>query len=265
MEGWSLAFVSMAHYTFDLREIGQNLDVSLVVVMPIYNEETNLRSVIGQWSECLRALSIRFRIIALDDGSRDRTSDVLQELESINPGELCVITKPNAGHGITCRNGYEIAAHSSAEWVLQIDSDGQCEPKHFAAFWQQREANDCIFGLRTSRDDGLVRIATSAICRVTSSLVCGQDLRDPNVPYRLMRRTALDRALRYIPANFNIQNVALTYVLKKLPDLRWEYVPIHFPRRKAGEASLNILKVVTWGAEMLFELLRIRVPAPPAA
>jgi hypothetical protein len=46
-----------------------------------------------------------------------------------------------------------------------------------------------------------------------------------------------------------------------LPGLRWAYVPIHFPARQAGENSINVLKVVTWGAEMLLELLRIRVPS----
>ena len=76
-----------------------------------------------------------------------------------------------------------------------------------------------------------------------------------------MKRDVLRRALEHIPPNFNIHNVALTYVLKKLPDVRWEYVAIHFPDRHAGENSINLLKVITWGAEMLLELLRIRVGA----
>jgi glycosyltransferase involved in cell wall biosynthesis len=251
----------MARYSFNLTEIGRGLSASLVVVMPIYNEEANITSVVREWSECLRQLGIPFQLVALDDGSRDRTHDILLEIESSQPETICVVSKPNGGHGSTCRIGYDIAVRSNAEWILQIDSDGQCEPKHFAAFWSKRDNHDCVFGVRTSRDDGPARIATSAICRFASSLICGQDLRDPNVPYRLIRRTALERALRHIPANFNIHNVALTYVLKKLPGLRWDYVPIHFPDRKAGENSINVLKVVTWGAEMLLELLRIRVPA----
>ena len=89
--------------------------------------------------------------------------------------------------------------------------------------------------------------------------MCGQDLKDPNVPYRLIRHEILQEALRYIPPSFNIHNVALTYVLKKLPRVRSDYVPIHFPDRKAGRNSVSILKVVTWGAEMLLELMRIRV------
>jgi dolichol-phosphate mannosyltransferase len=251
----------MSHYSFNLREIGQNIQAQLVVVMPIYNEAANIAAVISAWSEELRKSNIPFQIVALDDGSRDETHQILLGLERENAEFLCVVNKPNAGHGSTCRIGYDIAAHSSAEWVLQIDSDGQCEPKYFTDFWAKREVADCIFGLRTSRDDGLARILTSAICRAGSSLICGRDLKDANVPYRLIRREALQRALANIPPNFNIHNVALTYVLKKLPGVRWQYVEIHFPDRQGGMNSINLLKVITWGAEMLLELLRIRVRA----
>ena len=249
----------MAKFSFNLQEIGQCLTAPLVVVMPIYNEESTISQVISVWSECLKRLGIHFQIIALNDGSKDRTGEILGELEAREPEVICVVNKPNGGHGSTCRIGYDIAAYSNAEWVLQIDSDGQCDPKHFVEFWNKREQSDCVFGLRGSRDDGTGRIITSAICRLASSVICGQDLKDPNVPYRLMRRGALQEALRSIPANFNIHNVALTYVLKKNPALRWAYVEIHFPSRQGGENSINILQVITWGLEMLLELLRIRV------
>ena len=255
----------MARFSFNLQEIGDRLTAPLVIVMPIYNVEANIAEVITRWSECLTALAVPFQLVALDDGSRDRTHEILLRLEAERPKVLCVVRKPNSGHGMTCRIGYDIAVNSKAEWVLQIDSDGQCDPKHFPDFLRRREQCDCIFGLRTSRGDGAARIATSAICRFASSLVCGQDLKDPNVPYRLIRRDALEKALRYIPPNFNIHNVALTYVLKKLPGLRWDYVAIHFPERQAGKNSLNVLQVVAWGADMLLELLRIHVPAADAA
>lgn len=257
-------FYLMARFSFNLQEIGGSLTGALIVVLPIYNEEANIAEVISQWSTCLRQLAIPFQIVALDDGSRDRTLEILLALESAHPELLCIVSKHNNGHGITCRIGYDIAVNSAAEWILQIDSDGQCDPQHFAKFWAKRDSVDCVFGLRTSRADGIGRVMTSAVCRLAASLICGQDLKDPNVPYRLMRREVLRRALQFIPASFNIHNVALTYVLKKSPQVKWAYVPIHFPDRKAGANSTNVLKVMTWGAEMLLELMRIRVPTGPS-
>ena len=251
----------MSRFSFDLREISESIAAQLVVVLPIYNEAANIGEVISSWSATLRQLDVSFQIVALNDGSRDETHQILLELEAKNPDLICVVSKPNAGHGNTCRIGYDIATRSPAQWVLQIDSDGQCDPKYFTEFWAKREQADCVFGVRTSRDDGVPRILMSAICRIGSSLICGRDLKDANVPYRLMRRDVLRRALEHIPPNFNIHNVALTYVLKKLPGVRLEYVAIHFPDRHAGENSINLLNVITMGAEMLLELLRIRVRA----
>ena len=248
--------------SLDPNEIGQDLDAPLVVVMPIYNEETSIAEVIREWSEFLRNLRVPFHILALDDGSSDRTRDILLQLQAEQPDVLHVLSKPNSGHGRTCRAGYEIAACSPADWVLQIDSDGQCDPLHFADFWRRRDEYDCIFGVRVSRDDGALRIISSWLCRLLSSLICGRDLKDPNVPYRLIRREVLQEALSNIPAEFHLQNVALTCVLKKLPGLRWNYLNIHFRGRKGGKPSAGILKILRWGGGMLFALMGIRVRTP---
>lgn len=234
------------------------LTAPLVIILPAYNEEETIGSVISDWCACFDQIGVRFQIIALDDGSDDATFNLLASFETRRPKDLIVLRKNNTGHGRTCRLGYDLAACSNAEWVLQIDSDGQCDPKHFSAFWNRRAEFDCIFGIRKSRDDGGIRILTSAICRAAASLVCGTNLRDPNVPYRLIRREALARALRYIPADFNIQNVALTYVLRKLSRLRWAYVPIHFRVRHGGTNSTDVAKVTRWGSRMLVELIKIR-------
>jgi glycosyltransferase involved in cell wall biosynthesis len=248
--------------SLDPNEIGQSLDAPLVVVMPVYNEETSIARVIREWLELLRNVGALFHIVALDDGSCDQTRDILLRLQAEQPDVLRVVSKSNSGHGMTCRAGYEIAVCSRADWVLQIDSDGQCDPRHFAEFWKRREEYDCIFGVRASRDDGVVRVIISRLCRLVSSLICGQDLKDPNVPYRLMRREVLQEALPNIPAEFYIQNVALTCVLRKLPGLRWNYVNIHFRGRQGGKPSAGILKILRWGGGMLFGLMRIRVRTP---
>src|SRR4051794_39003252 len=106
----------MARYSFNLSEIGQRLSATLVIVMPIYNEEANITEVIASWSECLGQLGVSYQIIALDDGSRDQTHDILLQIEAAHPDTICVVSKPNGGHGSTCRIGYDIAVRSRAEW-----------------------------------------------------------------------------------------------------------------------------------------------------
>ncbi len=235
------------------------LHAPLVIVIPVYNETATIRTVVSEWTEALGKLRINHQFILLNDGSTDTTLGVLRELEASSPTQIVVVDKPNAGHGRTCRLGYDAAVASPAvEWILQIDSDGQCDPSYFEIFWSKREDADCIFGKRVKRDDGLIRTITSNLCKLGASLLCRQNVADPNVPYRLMRRPILDKALTRIPASFNIHNVALTCVLKKYPDIRWEFVPIRFRERQGGSNSINILNVAQWGIDMLLELRKLK-------
>jgi len=239
--------------------ISMALHSLLAIVIPVYNETATIRTVVSEWTEALAKLQIDHQFILLNDGSTDTTLGVLRELEASAPAQIVVVDKPNAGHGRTCRLGYDAAVASPAvEWILQIDSDGQCDPSYFEMFWSKRENADCIFGKRVKRDDGFARTITSKLCKLGASVLCGRSLEDPNVPYRLLRRPILDKVLQRIPSSFNIHNVALTYVLKKTPGIRWEFVPIRFRERQGGNNSINLLNVTHWGLDMLLELRKLK-------
>lgn len=248
----------MATFNFQPGRIGESLKGELVVVMPIYNEADNIERVVSEWEESFEKLGIRRQMLLINDGSRDATLEALKRLETAHPGTLIVVDKFNSGHGRSCRFGYDAAAASTAEWVLQIDSDGQCDPVYFEKMWEARKESDCVFGIRTQRDDGWARGMTSKICRWSSTLICGVDMIDPNVPYRLIRRVALAEAIGRIPGAFEIHNVALTYRLKRNTGLRWSYVPIRFRDRQGGVNSINLLNVVKLGLDLCFDLWRLR-------
>lgn len=227
--------------------------------MPIFNEEVNIALVLDEWSFQLRQIAGSFTIYAVNDGSTDGTRLALEKYQMNHPEFLTVLNKPNSGHGRSCRHGYDTAIAAGASWVLQIDSDGQCDPKYFTEFWNQTDKANCIFGLRTTRDDGFGRVVISAACRFLTMLWTGSYLRDANVPYRLMRGDVLANALKKIPPDFNIHNVALSLALKRDPLVRWAYVPIHFRDRQGGVNSINFRKIFKMGWEMLRDLKRIGV------
>lgn len=235
------------------------LHAPLAIVVPIYNEAATIESVVSSWMQVLDTTGARFQFILINDGSTDSSSSVLQKLESQHPQKIIVVDKPNSGHGRSCRVGYSAAAAATCvDWVLQIDSDGQCDPSYFPEFWGAREEADCIFGKRVKRDDGLARALTSRFCRMGATILGGYDMTDPNVPYRLIRREILAKAIKRIPSSFNIHNVALTFILKKTPGLRWTYVPIRFRQRQGGKNSINLMNVAHWGTDMLLELRRLK-------
>jgi len=229
----------------------------LAVVMPVYNEAANIGGVLEEWFSCLRIVCPNFVLLAVNDGSKDRTAEILDSLRDELGPRLRVVNKSNSGHGLTCREGYELALAERVEWVLQIDSDGQCDPVFFHTLYANRAGCDCVFGYRRTRDDGIGRIIVSFCCRFLLWLVTGTYLKDPNVPYRLVRSSALRKALRKVPADFELQNIGLTFALKQQPELVWKYFPIHFRARRGGENSINYRKIAKMGFNLLRDFRRI--------
>jgi hypothetical protein len=85
----------------------------------------------------------------------------------------------------TCLEGYRQAAAMGAAYVLQIDSDGQCDPRYFSSLWRLREQFTVVNGVRATRDDGLARVFVSRVLLLL--LVAFRvNCRDANSPYRLM-------------------------------------------------------------------------------
>jgi glycosyltransferase involved in cell wall biosynthesis len=231
----------------------------LFLVMPTYNEEATIKGVLAEWVEAIRAEGVPITILVVNDGSTDDTARALQECDKAFPGTVQIINKSNSGHGRSCRVGYEAALACKAKWILQVDSDGQCDPTYFSQFWRARELADCIFGFRTTRGDGYLRSLVSFACRCLTFIVTGADLKDANVPYRLMSREALEDGLSKTPADFDIQNVALTLALKRNPTWRWRHIPIHFRQRRGGVNSINLQKIVKMGWKMLVQLKNVRM------
>lgn len=234
------------------------LTTPLAVVMPVYNEEEALAGVLHEWISALQLLGVDWRLLAINDGSRDRTLEILKEFAKTRP-ELVVVDKTNTGHGRTCRLGYEAAVASHhVEWVLQIDSDGQCDPSALPRFWEARIGADCVFGKRQDREDGWCRTMASKLCRWGTSLVGGTHAPDPNVPFRLIKKEVLARALTQIPPAFNLHNIALAVVLRWTESNRCIDIPINFRKRAGGTSSTQLIDVAHTGMDMLLELRKLR-------
>ncbi len=176
-------------------------DLDLVLVMPAYNEEEGIADVVKQWIEVLRDLigPNRFRMLVIDDGSKDRTFEVLKSLEQQIP-ELIVDTHTNMGHGPTIVKGYKKAIDMGAKWVAQADSDNPIPPTEFAKLWNNRDKGDFIQGWRAGRQEHWFRkrIVTPG-ARFVSRYLFGAPLRDPNIPFRLMKAETLRKYLELLP------------------------------------------------------------------
>jgi dolichol-phosphate mannosyltransferase len=230
----------------------------LLVVMPAFNEEASIAKVVSDWFIELEKTVENFVILAVDDGSTDQTPFILEQLRGELGLRLKVTSRPNKGHGQSCLEGYRLANSRRIPYILQIDSDGQCDPAFFRGFWDKREEFDVIYGSRT-REDGLRRIIASLLLKTMLSGIFGVSCVDPNVPYRLMRTAACAPSFARIPADFVLANVGLAFVLKKDPMVRHGDISIRFRERYGGEPSVPLSKFAAKALELLRQLRALKV------
>ena len=237
------------------------MSTELLVIMPVFNEQVAVGKVVREWFPVLDAHVPNFVFLALNDGSTDGTLAALHALRAELGPRLEILDRPNRGHGQSCLQGYRVALERGVPHVFQIDSDGQCDPRFFAACWQRRARFDVIYGRRTRRDDGWARVLVSATERAFLLLLFGVNCVDANVPYRLLRTSPLASALARIPATFRLGNIALAVLLRKDPAVRHGSVPIRFRARDGGEPAVRLTGFALKALELYHQLRGlVRVP-----
>lgn len=226
----------------------------LMIIMPVYNEQASVRKVVMEWTQEVANWTEAYVFLAINDGSTDGTRAILTRLqEQIGP-RLEIVDQENMGHGQTCLKGYRLAVERGIPFVLQIDSDGQCDPQYFFRLWRNRERYEVIYARRAKRDDGIRRIVASIILKGVLFLSTGAWCVDANVPYRLMRTSILPPFLERIPRTFFLANVALAVLLRMDRGVRHGQTPIRFRERYGGEPKVPMNRFLSKAIELVRQL-----------
>lgn len=231
----------------------------LMVVMPVYNEEACICSVVDAWHAELSRLGLDFRMLVLNDGSSDATGEKLA-LYRCNP-RIEVICKENSGHGSTILQGYRMAV-TQAVWVFQTDSDDEMSPVHFASLWEMRHNYSALFGCRVNRQQNMGRRLISAVSRQAVCLLFRPGVADVNTPYRLMRSEVLTKIIEAIPADTFAPNILISGIMAAsgLPVLN---LPVPHDGRKSGAASIVRWRLWKAAIKSLLQIILFRIKGVP--
>jgi glycosyltransferase involved in cell wall biosynthesis len=227
----------------------------LYIVIPAYNEEANVGSVIKDWYPIVEKVGNGSKLVIIDDGSKDQTYQIMQQyassLEAFEP-----ITKPNGGHGATVLYGYHHAIKAGADYVFQTDSDGQTLPEEFWPFWEQRKAYDMVIGHRKGRQDGFSRVFVTKTLKFVLWVCFQVKVTDANTPFRLMKASTLKEQIKFIPKNYNLSNVIISVIYAK-KKLAVKYLPVTFRPRQGGVNSINMKKIIKIGKQAFKDFRKI--------
>lgn len=160
---------------------------------PAHDEEANLRGLVEEALEVLPTLADTFEIIAVDDGSRDRTGAIADELAAAHPDIVRAVHHPaNRGYGEALRSGF---AASRYEFVAFTDGDRQFRVADLGRLIERQAAPDApavVVGYRIRRADPMVRTLYAKAYRLANRIFFGLQVRDVDCACKLFRRETLE-------------------------------------------------------------------------
>ncbi len=204
---------------------------SLSIVLPAYNEETNVAGTIESVSRVARRLGLEHEIIAVNDGSSDGTGAILSRLAP-RITELRVLEHhPNRGYGGALKAGF---AAATMELIAFLPADGQFRFEEIDRFLEKIPTADIVCGYRAHRQDNLVRRLNGWGWNRTVRLLFGYLCRDVDCGFKLFRGDVLQRIKiasdgAMIDAEFLASACAWGYRIAEVP-------VTHLPRA-GGEAT----------------------------
>lgn len=229
---------------------------SLFIVMPAYNEGSNIEAVVRQWYPFLEGKDDKSRLVIADGGSSDRTHGILVGLRQ-EFKKLEILSDTDRQHGPKVIALYDHAIKQGADYVFQTDSDGQTDPDEFEAFWQLRSQYDGIFGHRNVRGDGRSRALVEKVVCFLLRLYFGVDVPDANAPFRLMKVSVIKKYLYKLPKDYNLPNIMMTTYFAYYKE-KMIFKTISFQARQSGTNSINIPRIIKigWKALSDFRVLK---------
>lgn len=164
---------------------------SLSIILPVYNEVKSLAYVIESWDTFLNSREIIHEFVVCEDGSTDGTKELIKDLQTRFPiSNQSVQERRGYGGGVVAG----IKA-SKMDYIMCIDSDGQCMPDSFDEFFSHRNDADIVIGCRSPRRDPLVRKVYSFLFHVLHAILFKSGVRDPSCPYILAKKNIYLRLL----------------------------------------------------------------------
>lgn len=205
----------------------------LSVFFPAYNDAGTIASLVITSVKVAATLTDDYEVIVINDGSKDDTARILDELARIYPDHVRVVHHPkNRGYGGALRTGF---ATASKDLVFYTDGDAQYDPTEMTLLWQQmRDDVDWVNGWKISRSDPMHRIVIGRLYHHYVKTLFGLKVRDVDCDFRLMRRRIFD-----VVRLEKDSGVICLEMMKKFQDAGFRVAeqPVHHYHRAHGQSQ----------------------------
>ena len=201
------------------------------IIVPVYNEEDNLKRVEQELSDYIKIATKKTKVLFVNDGSKDNSQQLIEEICAINPDFEFINFEKNCGLSAAITAGFK---NVDTELVGYIDSDLQTAPEDFNLLLKEIEHYDLVTGVRANRKDSFVKNMSSTIANGIRRSFTQDGMDDTGCPLNVIKSEyaknipMFNGLHRFLPAMILLQNGTI------------KQIPVqHFPRI-AGEAKYGL-------------------------
>lgn len=232
------------------------------VIVPCYNEVGGIESTLHELASVVSTDGAE--IIVVDDGSKDGSRDVLDEIERQQsiPELRVVHNERNLGYGAAIKTGVRRAR---SDLIVIIDADGTYPSDRIPDLVEAASGADMVVGSRTGGGDGLsfLRRVPKSILRAHCSWLVGQRIPDMNSGLRVFRKHIFDRFFKILPDGFSLTTTITVAMMRSRYSVVFE--PISYAER-VGRSKIRPVRDTLGFAQLIlrtgmyFAPLRVLLP-----
>ncbi len=226
----SLAFLGRGWSESDKSPLGFRMKISIVI--PVFNEQDSLRDLHGEICGVAQKFGYEFEAIFVDDGSTDRSWEIISQLAEGDTRVRGIRFRRNFGKSAALVAGVREATH---QWIVMMDADLQDDFSELPKLLERANTGfDLVNGWKAARQDPLSKRMASKVFNWLVNCVSGTRLHDHNCGFKLLRREIFEEIQlvgdwhRFIP------------VLADSRGWRVAEVAVNHRRRKFGKSKYGL-------------------------
>jgi len=217
------------------------------IVVPFHNEEENVTALYDRVKLVMEQVGESFELVLVDDGSRDRTYRMLEEIAAVDSRVMVIKLRRNFGQTSALAAGFD---HAQGEMLISMDGDLQHDPNEIPNFLARlEEGYDVVSGWRANRADNLLlRRIPSRCANWLMARLSGVNIHDFGTTFKAYRRDVINNIPLYGEMHRFIPALASWYGASICE------IPISNPQRQFGQSHYGISRTI----RVMFDLLTIR-------
>lgn len=206
--------------------------MEISVVMPVYNEEENIKPAVEKLVSVLKKGFNEYEIILVNDGSKDKSRENIEKAIKENNCIRAIHFQRNMGQTAATFEGIKAA---KGKFIVTMDSDMQTDPEDIYLLLSYIDKYDFVNGKRTTREDGIVRKVSSLIGNGMRNLITDDNIQDTGCPLKLFKKECSEA---FFPIN-GMHRFMPT--LAKIAGYSVVEVPVRHYDRVFGQSKYGVL------------------------